>query len=69
MSVNGDDIGARLTQLEEAVRRAADTLTRLREDNDRLRRDVRRLEDERRQVLGQVDAILKDLGKLDLGTG
>ena len=64
-----EDIGARLTQLEEAVRRAADTLTRLREDNERLRRDVRRLEDERRQVLGQVDAILKDLGKLDLGTG
>ena len=64
-----NDIGARLTQLEEAVRRAADTLTRLREDNDRLRRDVKRLEDERRQVLGQVDAILKDLGKLDLGTG
>jgi FtsZ-binding cell division protein ZapB len=64
-----EDIGARLTQLEEAVRRAADTLTRLREDNERLRRDVKRLEDERRQVLGQVDAILKDLGKLDLGTG
>jgi septal ring factor EnvC (AmiA/AmiB activator) len=64
-----NDIGARLTQLEDAVRRAADTLTRLREDNDRLRRDVKRLEDERRQVLGQVDAILKDLGKLDLGTG
>ena len=63
------DIGARLTQLEEAVRRAGDTLTRLREDNERLRRDVKRLEDERRQVLGQVDAILKDLGKLDLGTG
>jgi FtsZ-binding cell division protein ZapB len=67
--VSESDIGARLTQLEEAVKRAADTLTRLREDNDRLRRDVKRLEDERRQVLGQVDAILKDLGKLDLGTG
>jgi len=67
--VTESDIGERLTQLEEAVRRAADTLTRLREDNDRLRRDVKRLEDERRQVLGQVDAILKDLGKLDLGTG
>ena len=64
-----EDVLARLIQLEEAVRRAADTLTRLREDNDRLRRDVKRLEDERRQVLGQVDAILKDLGKLDLGTG
>ena len=65
----GGDIGARLTQLEDAVRRAAETLTRLREDNDRLRRDVKRLEDERRQVLGQVDTILKDLGKLDLGSG
>jgi uncharacterized protein (DUF3084 family) len=67
--VSDNDIGARLTQLEEAVRRAAGTLTRLREDNERLRRDVKRLEDERRQVLGQVDAILKDLGKLDLGSG
>jgi len=69
MSEPTGDIGARLTQLEEAVRRAADMLTRLRDDNDRLRRDVKRLEDERRQVLGQVDAILKDLGKLDLGGG
>jgi len=67
--VSDSDIGPRLTQLEEAVRRAADTLTRLRDDNERLRRDVKRLEDERRQVLGQVDAILKDLGKLDLGNG
>ena len=64
-----DNVVERLTQLEEAVRRAADTLSRLREDNERLRRDVKRLEDERRQVLGQVDAILKDLGKIDLGTG
>jgi uncharacterized protein (DUF3084 family) len=59
----------RLTQLEEAVRKAGETLARLREDNERLRREVKRLEDERRQVVGQVDAILKDLGKLDLGTG
>ena len=42
---------------------------RLREDNDRLRREVKRLEDERRQVLTQVDAILKDIGKLDLAGG
>jgi uncharacterized protein (DUF3084 family) len=62
-----DEVVSRLTQLEEAVRRAGETLARLREDNDRLRRDVKRLEDERRQVLGQVDAILKDLAKLDLG--
>ena len=64
-----DSVVERLTQLEEAVRRAGETLTRLREDNERLRRDVSRLEDERRQVLGQVDAILKDLHKIDLGTG
>jgi hypothetical protein len=64
-----DEVVSRLTQLEEAVRRAGETLARLREDNERLRRDVKRLEDERRQVLGQVDAILKDLAKLDLGGG
>ena len=59
----------RLSEVEGAVRRAGDTLTRLREDNDRLRREVKRLEDERRQVVSQVDAILKDIGKLDLAGG
>ncbi|HEX2438039.1 MAG TPA: hypothetical protein VHT71_06985 [Methylomirabilota bacterium] len=59
----------RLAEVEGAVRRAGDTLTRLREDNDRLRREVKRLEDERRQVVSQVDAILKDIGKLDLAGG
>lgn len=59
----------RLTQLEGAVRRAGETLARMREDNERLRREVKRLEDERRQVLTQVDAILKDIGKLDLAGG
>lgn len=59
----------RLTEVEGAVRRAGDTLTRLREENDRLRREVKRLEDERRQVVSQVDAILKDIGKLDLAGG
>jgi uncharacterized protein (DUF3084 family) len=59
----------RLTEVESAVRRAGEALARLREDNDRLRREVRRLEDERRQVVSQVDAILKDIGKLDLGGG
>ena len=64
-----DDVVERLTQLEGAVRRAGETMARLREDNERLRRDVKRLEDERRQVLTQVDAILKDIGKLDLAGG
>ncbi len=50
----------RLTQLEEATRRAADTIARLREENGRLQH-------ERTQVLTQVDSILKDLAKLDTG--
>jgi len=49
------------------VRTTGDTLVRLREENDRLRRDVRRLDEERRQVVGQIDAILKDINRLDLG--
>lgn len=64
-----EDILERLAQLEAAVRRAGEAMARLREDNDRLRRDVKRLEDERRQVATQVDAILKDIGKLDLAGG
>ena len=63
------DIVERLSQVEDAVRRAVETVGRMREDNDRLRREVKRLEDERRQVLTQVDAILKDIGKLDLAEG
>jgi cell division protein FtsB len=56
----------RLAQLEEAVRRAADAVARLRDENVQLKREVKRLGDERRQVLGQVDAILKDIARLDL---
>jgi len=63
------DIVERLTQLEDAFRRATETVGLMREDNDRLRREVKRLEDERRQILTQVDAILKDIGKLDLAGG
>jgi predicted nuclease with TOPRIM domain len=64
-----EDVLERLTQLEAAVQRAGEAMARLREDNDRLRRALRRLEDERRQVAAQVDAILKDIGKLDLAGG
>jgi len=48
----------RLGQLEEAVRRAAETIGRLRGENERLRQ-------ERKQMLAQVDGILKDLARLD----
>lgn len=64
-----DGVLERLSQLEEAVRRAADALARLRDENAQLKREVKRLGDERRQVLGQVDAILKDIAKLDLDGG
>ncbi|PYN43084.1 MAG: hypothetical protein DME00_27675 [Candidatus Rokuibacteriota bacterium] len=62
----GDGIVERLTELESAVKRAAESLGRLREENAQLRREVKRLGDERRQILAQVDVILKDIGKLDL---
>jgi predicted nuclease with TOPRIM domain len=59
----------RLAELEAAVRRAAEALARLKEDNARLRHEVRRLEDERRQVAAQIDAVLKDIARLDLDDG
>ena len=61
-----DGIAERLLQLEDAVRRTGEALIRLREENDRLRRDHRRLEDEKRHVVAQIDAILRDIAKLDL---
>mgnify|MGYP001375875988 CR=1 FL=1 len=62
-----DAVVERLTELDDAVRRAGEALVRLREENEQLKRELRRLGDERKQVLGQVDAILKDIAKLDLG--
>ncbi|PYM43842.1 MAG: hypothetical protein DME12_02275 [Candidatus Rokuibacteriota bacterium] len=62
----GDSVVERVAELEEAVRRAVDTLGRLRDENLQLRREVRRLTDERKQVLTQVDSILKDIVKLEL---
>lgn len=62
----GDGIVERLTELESAVKRAAESLGHLREENAQLKREVKRLGDERRQVLAQVDMILKDINKLDL---
>ena len=62
----GDAVLERLGQLESAVRRAAETLARLREDNERLKREVARLTDERRQVVSQIDGILDDIAKLEI---
>ncbi len=62
----GDAVLERLGQLENAVRRAAEALARLREENVRLKRDLARLTDERRQVLSQIDGILDDIAKLEI---
>jgi FtsZ-binding cell division protein ZapB len=56
----------RLGQLEHAVRRAAETLARLREENDRLKREVARLTEDRKQILGQIDGILDEIAKLEI---
>ncbi|PYM36351.1 MAG: hypothetical protein DME15_04210 [Candidatus Rokuibacteriota bacterium] len=61
-----EGIVERLAELEAAVRRAVDALGRLREENAQLRREAKRVADERRQVVAQVDSILKDIAKLDL---
>jgi hypothetical protein len=61
-----DTLLDRLGQLEDAVRRAAATLDRLREENEGLRRELARVAAERKQTVAQIDAILSDINKLDL---
>jgi len=61
-----DDVTERLTQLEEAVQRAGVALGRLKEENARLRRELAQVGEERRQTVTQIDAILKDIAKLDV---
>ena len=61
-----DGVVERLGQLEDAVRRAAEMLGRLREENEGLRRDVARLTEERRQVIGHIDSILDEIAKLEI---
>jgi predicted nucleic acid-binding Zn-ribbon protein len=73
----------RLEQLEKSVRRAAETITRLRKERDSLqakvvgleaklgaaegdRAELASLRQERREVLSQVDGILKELDRLDI---
>jgi chromosome segregation ATPase len=73
----------RLEQLEKSVRRAAETITRLRKERDTLqakvagveaklataegeRAELTSLRQERKEVLAQVDGILKELDRLDI---
>jgi predicted nuclease with TOPRIM domain len=62
-----DGVMDRLGELESAVKRASEALVRLRDENARLRREVDKLTEERRQSLAQIDTILKDIAKMDLG--
>ena len=84
-----EGLGDRLTQLEQAVRRAADLLARLKAERATLekrvaeqarelddlraradasaeeRAELARLRQERKEVLAQVDSVLKELEKLE----
>ena len=71
-----EPLGERLEELEKAVRRAAEVIAMLRKERDTLavqggrgrRRPhrARRLRQERKEMLGQVNAMLKEMEKLDL---
>ena len=71
-----DDLTGRLAELEQAVRRATEAIAKLKSERDGLatrlealepeRAELRALRQERRDVLAQVDAILKEMDKLDL---
>lgn len=66
----------RLDELEKAVRRAAEVIAMLRRERDQLqarlgtgesdRAELSRLRQERKDVLSQVNAMLKEMEKLQL---
>jgi septal ring factor EnvC (AmiA/AmiB activator) len=66
----------RLEELEKAVRRAAEVIATLRKERDTLasrlgvgdgdRAELGRLRQERKEMLGQVNAMLREMEKLDL---
>ena len=66
----------RVEELEKAVRRAAEVIVMLRKERDTLasrsgsgdadRAELGRLRQERKEMLGQVNAMLKEMEKLDL---
>jgi septal ring factor EnvC (AmiA/AmiB activator) len=71
-----EPLGERLEELEKAVRRAAEVIATLRRERDTLaarvaagdadRAELGRLRQERKETLSQVNAILKEMEKLDL---
>ena len=71
-----EPLGERLEELEKAVRRAAEVIAMLRKERETLhakiaagdadRAELGRLRQERKEMLGQVNTMLKEMEKLDL---
>lgn len=71
-----ESLGDRLEDLEKAVRRAAEVIAMLRKERETLqaklaageadRTELARLRQERKEMLGQVNTMLKEMEKLDL---
>lgn len=71
-----ENLAARLDQLEKSVKRAAETIARLKAEREALtarvtaleadRAELTTLRQERKEVLAQVDGMLKELDKLEL---
>ncbi len=71
-----ENLSERVSELEKSVKRAAEAIALLRKERDALqaklavmegeRAELQSLKQERREVLAQVDSILKELDKLDL---
>ncbi len=71
-----ENLSERLEHLERSVKRAAETIAALRKEREALqarvaameqdREEMQSLRQERKDVLTQVDGILKELDKLDL---
>ncbi len=71
-----ENLSERVSELEKSVKRAAEAIALLRKERDSLqvkltvmegeRGELQALKQERKEVLAQVDSILKELDKLDL---
>jgi FtsZ-binding cell division protein ZapB len=71
-----ENLSGRVSELEKSVKRAAESIALLRKERDGLQArllameglqaELQALRQERKDVLAQVDGILKELDKLDL---
>ena len=71
-----EPVGERLEDLEKSVRRAAEVIVMLRKERESLqakltageadRAELQKLRQERKEMLGQINTMLKEMEKLDL---